>query len=158
MFQKADSIMFFSSVKEIRMADGRFLIDTPKQNTFNLKSGDQVGLGEKYAAGCCLGLAEDPLFPPFHAGNRWRKGAGIDQDRGEPVFPVRQSENGNHGACCNQNPDLVINGRVHPDNGDLFEKQSNQPLEMFPVFRIKAAIKSDFLRQCQIKSGRQGAS
>ncbi len=42
MFQKADSIMFFSSVKEIRMADGRFLIDTPKQNTFNLKSGDQV--------------------------------------------------------------------------------------------------------------------
>ena len=34
--------MFFSSVKEIRMADGRFLIDTPKQNTFNLKSGDQV--------------------------------------------------------------------------------------------------------------------
>ena len=32
----------FSSVKEIRTADGRLLIDIPKQKTFNLKSGDQV--------------------------------------------------------------------------------------------------------------------
>ena len=46
LFQRGDSIMEseipFSSVKEIRTADGRLLIDIPKQKTFNLKSGDQV--------------------------------------------------------------------------------------------------------------------
>ena len=46
LFQRGDSIMEseipISSVKEIRTTNGRLLMDTPKQKTFNLKSGDQV--------------------------------------------------------------------------------------------------------------------